>query len=41
MHDRKVSKRILLKHGLLLPLTLMLLQALSACAQTEATNEPQ
>ena len=39
MHDRKVSKRILLKHGLLLPLTLMLLQALSACAQTEATDE--
>ncbi len=37
MHDRKVSRRILLKHGLLLPLALTLLQTLNASAQQPST----
>jgi predicted secreted hydrolase len=38
MHDRKNSRHSLLKHGLLLPLTLMLLQTLNASAQQPSTD---
>lgn len=37
MHTRKTSRRILLKHGLLLPLALTLLQTLNASAQQLST----